>query len=73
MHFHPRYCPDRNRIERAWQDLHASVTASCSGGRGLLASAHDYRLGYPWRRAVWAAALLDALKMFEPLIADLAL
>jgi transposase len=26
LHFLPPYCPDDNRIERVWQDLHASVT-----------------------------------------------
>ena len=26
LHFLPPYCPDYNRIERVWQDLHAHVT-----------------------------------------------
>jgi transposase len=26
LHFLPPYCPDHNKIERVWQDLHASVT-----------------------------------------------
>ncbi len=26
LHFLPPYCPDDNKIERVWQDLHASVT-----------------------------------------------
>jgi transposase len=26
FHFLPPYCPDHNRIERIWQDLHANVT-----------------------------------------------
>jgi transposase len=26
LHFLPPYCPDSNRIERLWRDLHASVT-----------------------------------------------
>lgn len=26
LHFLPPYCPDQNRIERTWQDLHANVT-----------------------------------------------
>lgn len=26
LHFLPPYCPDANRIERDWQDLHANVT-----------------------------------------------
>lgn len=32
LHFLPPYCPDHNKIERTWQDLHAEVTRnhSCS-------------------------------------------
>jgi transposase len=26
LHFLPPYCPDHNKIERLWQDLHANVT-----------------------------------------------
>ena len=26
LHFLPPYCPNENRIERLWQDLHAEVT-----------------------------------------------
>ena len=26
LHFLPPYCPDENKIERLWQDLHANVT-----------------------------------------------
>jgi transposase len=26
LHFLPPYCPEHNRIERVWQDLHANVT-----------------------------------------------
>lgn len=26
LHFPPPYCPDHNRIERVWRDLHADVT-----------------------------------------------
>lgn len=26
LHFLPPYCPDHNKIERSWQDLHANVT-----------------------------------------------
>jgi transposase len=26
LHFLPPYCPDDNKIERLWQDLHANVT-----------------------------------------------
>jgi len=26
LHFLPPYCPDHNKIERTWQDLHANTT-----------------------------------------------
>lgn len=26
LHFLPPYCPEENKIERVWQDLHANVT-----------------------------------------------
>ena len=26
LHFLPPYCPDHNRIERIWKDLHDNVT-----------------------------------------------
>ena len=26
LHFLPPYCPDHNKIERVWQDVHANVT-----------------------------------------------
>ena len=26
LHFLPPYCPDENKIERLWRDLHANVT-----------------------------------------------
>lgn len=37
LHFLPPYCPDDNRIERVWRDLHANVTRNhrC-GTMGLL-------------------------------------
>ena len=28
LHFLPPYCPDHNRIERSWRDLHANVSGS---------------------------------------------
>jgi transposase len=32
LHFLPPYCPDENKIERTWQDLHANVTRNhCCG------------------------------------------
>ena len=26
LHFLPPYCPEQNKIEREWQNLHANVT-----------------------------------------------
>mgnify|MGYP005858187245 CR=1 FL=1 len=32
LHFLPPYCPDANKIERVWQDLHANVTRNHAHG-----------------------------------------
>jgi transposase len=44
LHFLPPYCPDHNRIERAWQDLHSHVTRNhqCSGMTELMAEVRYY-------------------------------
>jgi transposase len=44
LHFLPPYCPDHNRIERAWQDLHANVTRNhaCSTMDELMAEVRNY-------------------------------
>ena len=44
LHFLPPYCPDHNRIERVWQDLHANVTRNhgCPNIDALLIEVHDY-------------------------------
>lgn len=38
LHFLPPYCPDDNRIERVWLDLHANVTRNhqCASMDGLM-------------------------------------
>lgn len=38
LHFLPPYCPDENKIERTWQDLHAEVTRNhtCSDMNELM-------------------------------------
>lgn len=38
LHFLPPYCPDHNRIERTWKDLHENVTRNhtCTGMTELL-------------------------------------
>jgi len=44
LHFLPPYCPDYNRIERVWQDLHANVTRNhkCPGMRELMCEVRYY-------------------------------
>ena len=38
LHFLPPYCPDHNRIERVWRDLHADVTRNhrCENMQSLM-------------------------------------
>jgi transposase len=49
FHFLPPYCPDDNRIERLWKDLHDNVTRNhtCSTIEALMQRVHDY---LHWRR-----------------------
>lgn len=44
LHFLPPYCPDANRIERTWQDLHANVTRNhcCPDMATLIAEVRHY-------------------------------
>jgi transposase len=44
LHFLPPYCPDDNRIERVWQDLHANVTRNhrCATMTDLMAEVRYY-------------------------------
>jgi transposase len=44
LHFLPPYCPDHNRIERVWQDLHANVTRNhcCSNMEVLMSEVRHY-------------------------------
>jgi transposase len=44
LHFLPPYCPDHNRIERRWQDLHANVTRNhrCTSMPKLMSNVHSY-------------------------------
>jgi transposase len=53
LHFLPPYCPDANRIERVWQDLHANVTRNhrCKTMSELLDNARTFLTSYRWRRA----------------------
>lgn len=54
LHFLPPYCPDHNRIERVWLDLHANVTRNhrCRTLPALLDNVVEYLRAYRWRRAV---------------------
>lgn len=44
LHFLPPYCPDHNKIERVWQDLHANVTRNhtCVEMPALMQRVRDY-------------------------------
>lgn len=56
LHFLPPYCPQENRIERLWKDVHDSVTRNHRGRslRELLGRVHRYlRSRF---RATWSAS-----------------
>jgi transposase len=44
LHYLPPYCPDDNRIERVWLDLHANVTRNhrCRSMKELMKEVHAY-------------------------------
>jgi len=44
LHFLPPYCPDHNRIERIWRDLHDNVTRNhtCSSMKQLMKEVRHY-------------------------------
>jgi transposase len=44
LHFLPPYCPDHNRIERVWKDLHDNVTRNhcCKDMEELMAEVYQY-------------------------------
>jgi transposase len=52
LHFLPPYCPDANRIERVWLDLHANVTRNHrrSTMAALMADVVDFLQAYNRRR-----------------------
>jgi transposase len=47
LEFLPPYCPQENRIERLWLDLHANVTRNhrCRTMAQLMAAVHEYLVG----------------------------
>jgi len=44
LHFLPPYCPDHNRIERVWRDLHENVTRNhqCRNMKELMAETYHW-------------------------------
>ena len=48
LHFLPPYCPQHNKIERVWEELHANVTRShtCPNIKRLMVEVREYL----WRR-----------------------
>ena len=52
-HFLPPYCPDANRSERVWQELHANVTRNhrCKTIGTVLGNCRRYVESYRRRRA----------------------
>ena len=57
LHFLPPYCPQANRIERLWQDLHANVTRNhrCPSMVELMRAVHRY-LDHRFSRAQYYVA-----------------
>lgn len=53
LHFLPPYCPDQNKIERTWLDLHAGVTRNhdCQSMAELMRQVHQFLNRYTNRRA----------------------
>ena len=58
LHFLPPYCPDHNRIERIWQDLHANVTRNHRQPNmtKLMAAVRYYLRKRNWRKRKLIAA-----------------
>ena len=58
LHFLPPYCPDHNKIERAWQDLHANVTRNhkCSDMSELMKNVRHYLQQRNKQKAQYATA-----------------
>lgn len=54
LHFLPPYCPDHNRIERVWLDLHANVTRNhrCSTMQDLMRHVLAFLRAYNRRHLV---------------------
>lgn len=63
LHFLPPYCPDHNRIERVWLDLHANVTRNhrCRTMEELMTHVRAFLDAYN-RREVQSPALREAIR-----------
>jgi len=61
LHFLPPYCPQANRIERVWQDLHANVTRNhrCKTMKALLGNAREYLNRYVWQRVTGVGPVIQ--------------
>jgi transposase len=44
LHFLPPYCPNENKIERVWEDLHANVTRNhtCRTSEALMVEVREH-------------------------------
>lgn len=59
LHFLPPYCPDHNKIERTWRDLHAGVTRNhaCHNMAKLMSEVHHFLRRYTKKqRSTYAIA-----------------
>jgi transposase len=58
LHFLPPYCPDHNKIERTWQDLHANVTRNhkCPDMSQLMKNVRRYLRQRNKQKAQYATA-----------------
>jgi transposase len=63
LHFLPPYCPDDNKIERVWLDLHANVTRNhrCATMKELMTRVHAFLRAYN-RRATMNPGLRRDIK-----------
>jgi transposase len=54
LHFLPPYCPNANKIERLWLDLHANVTRNhhCKNIETLMHEVHHYLDKRSWRNLI---------------------
>lgn len=54
LHFLPPYCPNHNKIERVWEDLHANVTRNhtCTKMDTLMQNVRDWLANRNWLIAV---------------------